>query len=208
MSKSLVDGLMRKILVAGEEIDIDQAAMTAVLLNEHKDGDGKWPDEFNNKTYQLLDSNSRYWKITLRVQKLKTANDFIINVGKKYQSNTFVMVYPLNPSKPADAKHCIYAEGYDPVQKEVLCINSDSRNPTPKISINYPGLIFYKVSCSVTEMTNGPMPPTKSTSLSTTVNGRSCSNSFSIGTVKELLYLLPTFLVGLSLALQIKQQTR
>ena len=54
MSKSLVDGLMRKILVAGEEIDVDQGQMTAVLLNEHKDGDGKWPDDIRWPSHKRM----------------------------------------------------------------------------------------------------------------------------------------------------------
>ena len=152
ISKSLVDGLMRKIFVPGHEIDNDQDNMTTALLQEHKDGDGKWPHEFHNKTYQLMDRVRRHWRLTLSVKMLQTSNEFISDIGQKLQNNTYVMVYPLNPSNPAGAKHCIYARGYDPVTQEVLCINSDPNDPMPRISITYPGLIFYKVSCLAKEM--------------------------------------------------------
>merc|ERR1711955_103563 len=113
------------IFAPGKEIDIDQACMTMVLLNEYKDGDEKWPDKFNNKKYLLMDSKRRYWETQVSVQQLQNLHEFISDIGKVSQVNTYVLVYPLNPRTPHGAKHCIFVEGYDPVSREVLCINSD-----------------------------------------------------------------------------------
>ena len=158
LSKSLVDGFMKKIFVHGEEVDIDQLLVTAVLLNEHKDGDGKWPEEFNNKIYQLIDSQIRYWKTQIFVEKFQSVLDFLSDVNSNAGKHTYVMVYPSPIPTDPTAKHCIYVEQYDANTGKVHCINSDPNNPKPKILANKTGNIFYKISCSATQMTNGPVP--------------------------------------------------
>ena len=59
MSKAVICGFMKKMYVLGEKIDINQESMIQVLLNEHKDVYGKWPDQFNSKRYQLMDAKRR-----------------------------------------------------------------------------------------------------------------------------------------------------
>ena len=50
---------MRKIFVPGREVDIDQDQIKTALLNEHKDGEGKWPDDdFHGKSYLLQDARA------------------------------------------------------------------------------------------------------------------------------------------------------
>lgn len=200
--KAIIFGFMMKIFVPGKEIDIDQACMTLVLLNEHKDGEGKWPDKFNNKKYQLLDSKRRYWETHVSVQEVQNLHDFISDIGKVSQVNTYVLVYPLDSRIPNGAKHCIFIEGYNPVSREVLCINSDQNDPTPRISINDPGLIFYKVSCTATEMTPGatlPAPVTSTTSSSSTsiaeIISRFVNVVFTLLTVFCLLFTFQSFII-------------
>ena len=151
LAKALVDGFMRKFFVPGQEIDIDQDAVTVALLQKHKSVDGVWPHEFDQETYQFIDNESRYWESFVRVEKLQDFRDFIKNISLTPRQNTYVLVYPLDPNKPKDEKHCVYAEDYDQTTLEVSCINSDPKVPRLTITVNKPYVIFYKVSCSATE---------------------------------------------------------
>ena len=157
VSKAIVDGFMRKMFVRGREVDIDQDQVTVVLLNEHKDGTGKWPVEFHHKVYQFKDKEARYWKTNLFVHKLHDVLDFVNDVMNKVQLHTYVLVYPLNPSNPNGAKHCVYADFLDPKTRNVECINSDPADPFPSIPISRRGNALYRVSCTASEMTLGPL---------------------------------------------------
>ena len=68
------------------------------------------------------------------------------------------MVYPTPLPTDPTAKHCIYVEQYDANTGKVHCINSDPNNPKPKILANKTGNIFYKISCTASQMTSGPVP--------------------------------------------------
>ena len=99
-----------------------------------------------------MDSKRRYWETHVYVQKIQNILEFIYDVSNTTQSHTYVLVYPLYVHNPFGPKHCIYAESYDHITGEIVCINSDQNNPTPRIPIKSPGLILYKVSCKATEM--------------------------------------------------------
>ena len=57
-------------------LDIDQKAVTGILLNEYKDGAPRWPQEFDGKVFQFQDMDGRHlktrlrYKIPLTVEKL------------------------------------------------------------------------------------------------------------------------------------------
>ena len=155
ISKAVVDGFMRKMFVRGREVDIDQDQVTMVLLNEHKDGTGKWPDEFHHKVYQFKDSEARYWKTNLFVHKMTDVVDFVNDVMNKIQLHTYVLVYPLYPGNPSGPKHCVYADNLDPRTRNIECINSDPSDPYPDIPISRKGNVLYRVSCTASEMTLG-----------------------------------------------------
>ena len=155
ISKAVVDGFMRKMFVRGREVDIDQDQVTMVLLNEHKDGTGKWPDEFHHKVYQFKDSEARYWKTNLFVHKMTDVVDFVNDVMNKIQLHTYVLVYPLYPGNPSGPKHCVYADNLDPCTRNIECINSDPSDPYPDIPISRKGNVLYRVSCTASEMTLG-----------------------------------------------------
>lgn len=157
VSKAIVDGFMRKMFVRGREVDIDQDQVTMVLLNEHKDGAGKWPDEFHHKVYQFKDSEARYWKTNLFVHKMTDVVEFVNDVMNKIQLYTYVLVYPLNPSHPTGPKHSVYADNLDPRTRNIECINSDPSDPYPDIPISRRGNVLYRVSCTASEMSLGPL---------------------------------------------------
>ena len=47
-----------------------------------KDGDGKWPDKFNNKRYLLMDSKRRYWETHVSVHELlRNSLDVVISIN-------------------------------------------------------------------------------------------------------------------------------
>ena len=150
IAKALVAGLMMKIFVPDKEVDVDQAEATSVLLNEHKDGDGKWPGEFNNKTYQIKDSKNRYWKTTLTVKELSGVEEFIKNSVNK--PSTCVIVYPLLFNDPLGQKHCVYVQEYDPKSGLISCMNSDPNEQITYIPAYNPGIQFYKIMASAIEM--------------------------------------------------------
>ena len=157
ISKAIVDGFMRKMFVRGREVDIDQDQVTMVLLNEHKDGTGKWPDEFHHKVYQFKDSEARYWRTNLFVHKVTDVLDFVNDVLNKIQLHTYVLVYPLSPSNPNGPKHCVYADNLNPNTRDIECINSDPGDPYPDIPISRKGNVLYRVSCTATEMSLGAL---------------------------------------------------
>ena len=68
---------------------MDQGEVTTALLQEYKDEEGKWPDEFNNKTYLLKDSKNRYWKTTLSIEKLLGVQDFALICSQKTEKLHF-----------------------------------------------------------------------------------------------------------------------
>lgn len=174
ISKAVVDGFMKKKFIWGKEIDIDQRQVVMTLINEHKDGDGKWPHEFNHKRYIFQDSNNKYWETKLFVQKLPSEKDFINDVTSHFQVNTYVLVYPLNRNYPNEEKHCVYAEDYDQKSDEVLCINSDPKDPWPRIPVHGLGNNFYKVWCTASEMSNGSVSSPTISSPSHPVSSPSC----------------------------------
>ena len=159
ISKGIVDGFMRKMFVRGKEVDISQDQVTMILINEHKDGDGKWPHEFNGKVYQFKDSGNRYWKTKLSIHRI-SLRDFIDDVTSSHQLYTYVLVYALNPHYPQGEKHCVYAEYFDIKRSSIECINSYGQravdDPHPSIQINNAGNTIYRVCCTPTEMTSGP----------------------------------------------------
>ena len=107
VSKAIADGFMRKMFVPGEEVDIDQSTITGILLNEYKDGVGRWPDEFDGKEFQFQDKQGRYWKSKLAVSQVNVG-DFIMDITHPQPSNTYVLVYPVNPRYPNGEKHCVF----------------------------------------------------------------------------------------------------
>ena len=161
LSKAIAEGFMKKITVRGKQIDIDQDVITNVLLNEFKDGKGKWPHEFNRKSYQLRDKNGKYWMTHLRIQQISNTFDFSNDVLSIFQVNTYVLVYPTT-SNPKGPSHCVYAEGFQPDINGgyIKCINSDPNDKFPRFHVGKKGNIIYKVSCIATEMTSPSSSPT------------------------------------------------
>ena len=149
MAKAIGDGFMRKIFVRGEEVDINQSAVTGILLNEYKDGVGRWPNEFNGKEFFFQDTKGRYWKSKLAVSQVNVG-DFIVDITHPQPSNTYVIVYPVDPRYPNREKHCVYAERFD--KNLIHCINSHPNDPRPRVNIDGVGLSYFQISCSPQEI--------------------------------------------------------
>ena len=152
---AIVDGFDRGIFRPKMKLDFDQGSVTDLLLNVHQDLAGKWPHEFNGKVYQLREttpSGTTYWQVKLEVLKYDK-EAFVEDVSGEHERRaTYVLVYPLDENDQRGAKHCIYANEYDEENEEVICINSDTANPRPRISLNKFGNAFYSVFCRASKM--------------------------------------------------------
>ena len=58
LAKAICDGFLNQRWVKNTSLDIDQDVVAHVLLQEHKDGEGKWPTEFNGKKFQFQEKQS------------------------------------------------------------------------------------------------------------------------------------------------------
>ena len=151
---AIVDGFDREIFLPKKKIDLNQDRVTTALINAHEDIDGKWPDEFHEKVYTFRETTSNgitYWKVVLevlRIGKEAFVEDMTVNERKA----TYVLVFPLDEKDQQGEKHCIYANEYDEENEKVICINSDTDNPNPTISLNRVGNAFYSVFCTASKM--------------------------------------------------------
>ena len=138
---------MRKIFVAGRSVDIEQDQIKTALLNEHKDGEGKWPEDFHAKYYQLQDKKANYWKITLSVVKVNHA-DFVLDLQSAIQTSTYVLVY-----RDRDVGlHCVYVRDYEHVGGLYHCINSHGSSLPTFVPINQGENSLYRVQCAAQPM--------------------------------------------------------
>ena len=152
LAKAIIDGFMRKKFVPGVVIDLHQVAVRCALNNEHKDTLGKWPEEFDQKEYQFQSADARFWKTTLKIQKVRT---FEFEKDQRSTSKySYVLVYPPDPYTNPDVTHCVYIDSFDGVY--LNCINSHPMYPTLNIPIRKRGNILYRVDCTATEMTSSP----------------------------------------------------
>ena len=139
---------MRKIFVPGREVDIDQDQIKTALLNEHKDGEGKWPDkDFHDKYYQLQDVKANYWKITLSVVKVDHT-DFLLDLQSGQQRSTYVLVY-----RDRDlGLHCVYVRDYEQLGGSYHCIDSHGSSRPTFVPVNQAENILYRVQCEAQPM--------------------------------------------------------
>ena len=99
-------------------LDIDQDVVAHVLLQEHKDGEGKWPTEFNGKKFQFQDKQSRlFWETDINVDIQK----FICDISSIHCFD-HLLVYP--DPRNTDRLHCVYVTHYDAATNEIHCMNS------------------------------------------------------------------------------------
>ena len=151
---AIVDGFDRSIFRPKKKIDFDQERVTDLLLNDYEDIVGKWPEKFNEKVYTFREKTANgttYWQVILEV--LRIDNDtFVEDMTGNERKATYVLVFPLDENDQQGAKHCIYANEYDEKNEGVICINSDTTDPRPTISLNRPGNAFYSVFCIANRM--------------------------------------------------------
>ena len=152
IGKEIVDAFDQKMAVPDKKIDLRQNAIIDILINEHNDGDGKWPTEFHLKTYTFRDENSRCWLTTLHIKEVQELEYMIEDLKNLQQHNTYVLVYPQYQSNPKGPSHCIFVERYfeeDPdypnIKNVVKCINSDLDNPHLFLPVHSRGNLFYSI---------------------------------------------------------------
>ena len=133
-------------------LDIDQDVVAHDLLQEHKDGEGKWPTEFNGKKYQFQDNKSRlYWATDIKVEKLKRRNiqGFICDISSTHCFDYLLVYHP----PYTNGWHCVYVTNYDAVTNKIHCMNSyGNRNETPTVDLDQEGNKIYRVTCTSTRM--------------------------------------------------------
>ena len=137
-------GFRLKLFVPEVQVDVDQDVMHWVLINEHKDGSGKVPEEFDGKEYQVKDVHNSLWTLSLKVQKC-AKREFVRDMQNGSQKFTYVLVYPINFDEPEGTKNCVYVEKLE--HGEVHCLCNVPSDPSPKIPLYEEPLQFYRVSC-------------------------------------------------------------
>ena len=145
LGKCVVDGFMRGTFVPGRQVDFNQDVVVQVLLNEHKDGDGKCLDrDFHEKEFLLQDAEKNYWTIKLEVEKVQK-RDFVEDFTREKPHYTYILSYVVG-----DARHAVFVEGYDDDETTnmVNCLNSwGEKDPRPEIHLYRGGNILYRVFC-------------------------------------------------------------
>ena len=84
-----------KRAVRAMQINLDQNAVTHCLVNEHKDGDGRWPTVFHLKEYTFIGEKNRYWFTRLYVQEVGK-RIMISDMRSNSQQNNYVLGIVLN----------------------------------------------------------------------------------------------------------------
>ena len=134
---------MRKMFVPGRQVDIEQEQITTALLNEHKDGEGKWPEDFHDKHYQLQDVRANYWRLTLSVVRTDQA-EFLLDLKSGKPTSTYVLVY----RDRGIGLHCVYVRDHEPLGGVYHCINSHGSSSPTCVPLSQAGNILYRVRCA------------------------------------------------------------
>ena len=85
MSKAVVDYFMTQC-----GVDIDQKAVTGILLKEHKDGAPRWPQEFDGKVFQFQDTQGSHLKTRLNIKQVQKL-DSIRDITSPKPPHTYVL---------------------------------------------------------------------------------------------------------------------
>ena len=114
-----------------------------------KDGVGKWPTEFDGKSYHLQEVQTKnWWIITLNVKEIqdfrKLSPEVQDEILRDMENCELVLNYYSTPTRA----HAIYAENYNAEKKWLKCVNSSGEvDPFPRILIR-DVLNLYKVTCT------------------------------------------------------------
>jgi hypothetical protein len=143
LRKAICQVFDRKMCVKIRSLDMDQNAVTSILLNEHKDSQGKWPTNFTGKTYQFYERNFiSYWLTTLSLKELKTRQD-IEYFKKDINAVNPVSAYLLVYRDPHVGLHCIFITKYDLKTRKLHCMNSHgTKNQNPEIPLRQKDNVF------------------------------------------------------------------
>lgn len=137
------------MFVPGRQVDIEQEQIKTALLNEHKDGEGKWPEDFHDKYYQLQGVRANYWKETLSVVKTDPA-DILLDLKSGKPTSTYVLVY--RDRSIGLHWHCVYVRDYEPLGRVYHCINSHGSSSPTCVPLSQAGNILYRVRCAAQSM--------------------------------------------------------
>ena len=132
--------------MAGRKVDIEQDQIKTALLNEHKDGEGKWPEDFHEKYYQLQDVAANYWKLTLSLVRTDHA-DFVLDLKSGRQRSTNVLV-----CTEGRGLHCVDVRDKESLGGVYHCINSHRSSSFSCVPVCQPGNILYRVQCEAQPM--------------------------------------------------------
>ena len=114
-----------------------------------KDGVGKWPTEFDGKSYHLQEVQTKnWWKMTLNVKEIqdfkKLSPEVQDEILRDMENCELVLTYLSTPSQ----EHAIYAAKYNASKKTLKCVDSAGEvEPYPRVPIR-DVLHLYKVTCT------------------------------------------------------------
>ena len=118
--------------------------ITQTLFN-FQDNAGKWPDEFNSKTFCTQDKKTKiWWNIKIEVSQIPSEDyDNELSNHMCKQEKEYVLVYN------GGVLHSVYVDKYNPNKKIVTCQNSLGGRDTdfPKVRLNDVKNL-YRVRCT------------------------------------------------------------
>ena len=164
LSKAIGNGFIDKDFFH-KELDFDQKAITQVLVNEHKDGVGKWPTDFDGKSYHLQEIRASMWYVVNldvaevspedkeKIDKMEPSElqrwkaERMDNMDKMLKDMEKCELV-LNYYYQGKIMHAVFVDSYNVRKKIVKCVNSNGlKDPYLRVPIE-DILNLYKVTCT------------------------------------------------------------
>lgn len=107
--------------------DVDQSAITSVIVNRFEDNDAKFPTDFQNTSLKIMDKKTKEWLVMTIILSICTLDDF--KNDPTNQHGHYLVDYDTDKGP-----HCIFAKKWDKNKKKVVGVNSwGKKQPKPEI---------------------------------------------------------------------------
>ena len=113
-------------------MDLTQIAVAGILINEFKDLDPKWPDEFDGRIAFFQDSWGFPHKITFSITEINSLFKQELT-DENIAKNEYLVTYQPRVNMP----HCVYMKRYTKSDGTLHCQNSwNGKDDYPRIPLN------------------------------------------------------------------------
>ena len=142
LSKAINSGFI-DMKFSDTELDFVQGEVTTALINEHKDDDGKFPTDFDGKSYHFQENVTKImWSVLLKVIEVEKSRHHD-ELKRNKDDYEYVLVY-----KPTSIPHAVYVEKYNTKNQKATCINSlGPKDPNPRVYLKDVEKL-YRISCT------------------------------------------------------------